>query len=252
MSGLSPADYLLLIPVIALAVFLAISPLRDSKWKARIRAGEDPRARLKFYRETMVLLWGVAILCLAFWLVSGRTLAGLGFGMTVEGWRGGLAWGAALASFGYMVWSTVETARSRSTRQSVRRQIDAMGGLDMIRAKTSAEHTRFLGVAITAGITEEIIFRGFLIGALALVMPVWAAAAVSVAAFTLGHIYQGPSGMIRVFVIALVLTGIFLIGGSLWPVIILHIAMDLSSGLAFRLVDRHAEADAAAEAASAA
>jgi len=252
MSSLAPADAFLLLPAFAIAVLLVAGPFRDRTWKARIKAGGEPDIRVRLFRETILWLWLTALVSLAGWLLSGRSLAELGFDATHGSWRGGIVWGAAGAALAYMIWTVVEAARSRQARASIRRQIDGIGGLDLIRAQTPAEHNGFAALSVTAGITEEIIFRGVLIGALALVMPLWAAAALSVAAFTLGHLYQGPSGMIRVFVIALVLTGIFLIGGSLWPVIILHIAMDLSSGLAFRLVDRHAEADAAAEATSAA
>lgn len=252
MNTLTPADGFLLLPLLAIAVLLIAGPFRDRMWKTRIKAGGEPDIRVKLFRETNIWLWLTALVSLAGWLLSGRTLDGLGFDATLGGWRGGVAWGAAGAALAYMAWTVIETASSRKARASVRRQIDGFDGLDLIRAETPAEHNGFAALSVTAGITEEIVFRGVLIGALALILPLWAAAALSVVAFTLGHLYQGPKGMVRVLVVALVLTGIFLIGGSLWPVIILHIAMDLSSGLAFRLVDRHAEADAAAEAASAA
>lgn len=251
MPDLTPADTFLLLPAFAIAFLLLAGPFRDRTWKARIKAGGEPDIRVKLFRETMLWLWLTVLVSLAGWLLSGRTLTELGFDATHGSWRGGLAWGAAGAALAYMIWTVIEAALSRKARASIRRQIDGIGGLDLIRAQTPAEHNGFAALSVTAGITEEIVFRGVLIGALALVMPLWAAGVLSIVLFTLGHLYQGPSGMVRVFMVAVVLTAIFLVGGSLWPVIILHIAMDLTSGFAFRLVDRHAEADAAAEAGAA-
>ncbi len=125
-----------------------------------------------------------------------------------------------------------------------------MGGVELIQPRRPAEHDRFVWLSITAGITEEIIFRGFLIGALALALPLWAAAVIAVAAFTLGHLYQGPKGLVRVFGLSVLFTGLYLLCGSLWPLMIIHAAVDLTGAGVFRIVDARQEADRlAAEAA---
>ena len=62
--------------------------------------------------------------------------------------------------------------------------------------------------------------------ALALVLPLWAAAAIAVVAFTLGHLYQGPKGLVRVFVLSVLFAGLYLLGLSLWPLMIIHAAVD--------------------------
>tara|TARA_R110002072_G_scaffold118915_2_gene251489 strand:+ start:1728 stop:2480 length:753 start_codon:yes stop_codon:yes gene_type:complete len=247
MTEFTAADMVLLIPLAAILLLLIVGHFREKTWKARMESGTDPAARLKSYNETMGLLWLTAIVATVCWVASGRSLDEMGFGMTHGSWRGGLAWGATVAATGYMIWAIVESSVSRKARSSARKQVDAMGGLESIRPRTTAEHNRFVALAITAGITEEVIFRGFLIMALAWVMPIWLAAILSIAAFTLGHLYQGMSGLIRVLPTALILTLVFLIGGSLWPVIIIHAALDLAGGGVFRVLDRHAEADAAAE-----
>ena len=100
-------------------------------------------------------------------------------------------------------------------------------------------------VALTAGITEEIIFRGFLIGVLSLVMPLPAAAAIAVAVFVVGHAYQGMAGMLRILPISIGLTVILLLSGSLWPCIILHALTDLVGGAVFQILHKTEEADQA-------
>jgi hypothetical protein len=85
-------------------------------------------------------------------------------------------------------------------------------------------------MAVTAGITEEVVFRGFLIGTLALWMPAWAAAAASVVLFVGAHVYQGVSGMKRILPISVALTTVFLLTGSLLPVMALHALVDVAGG----------------------
>ena len=53
------------------------------------------------------------------------------------------------------------------------------------------ELARFYGLSITAGIVEEVLWRGFLIWYLSQFMPVWGAALISTIGFGLAHAYQG-------------------------------------------------------------
>lgn len=242
MQSFTQQDVFLLVPLAAIALQLIVGFIRERQWKARIKSGL-PGARLRLYNETLAVLWTIAALCVGLWLASGRTWTELGFGWPASGWRGGIAWGLAAGSVLYMGYTLVQTARSRDARTSVRKQVADMGGVDLIQPRRPAEHDRFIFLSITAGITEEIIFRGFLIGALALVMPAWVAAIVAVAAFTLGHLYQGPQGLVRVFGLSVLFTGLYLLCGSIWPLMIIHAAVDLTAAGVFRLIDAFEEKD---------
>lgn len=237
-------DYFLLIPAACIALFHLVQALRESQWKRALSCDAAPDARSRLYREGMASLWALAAVCVIFWLFSGRDLAGLGFRLPDTGWRAWLVWGLAGAAAAYfMVWVPVTLALSRKDRIKTREMIRSAEGVDLIRPRTPAEHRLFPWLAGTAGVTEEIIFRGFLIGALSLLMPLWAAALVSVAVFTAAHAYQGVAGLVRVLPMAALLAGVFVIGGSLWPVIIIHIAADLSAGAVFRILDAFDEDD---------
>lgn len=85
------------------------------------------------------------------------------------------------------------------------------------------------GLAISAGVCEEILYRGLLIavGVHVLGLPLPAAAGLALALFTIGHLYQGPRGMIMVTLAGLGLTMLYLRTGSLLPAILLHILIDL-------------------------
>ncbi len=244
MTDLLHPDLFLMAPAAALALFHIAQAVRERHWKQALSGDGKAGARSALYRETMASLWALAAVCTVFWLLSGRDLAGLGFRLPEEGWRGWLAWGmAGAAALYFLVWVPVVLALSRKDRIKTRELIRSAEGVDLIRPRTQAEHRLFPWLAVTAGTTEEIIFRGFLIGTLALLMPLWAAALASVAIFTAAHFYQGVAGLVRVAPMAVLLTAVFVLGGSLWPAIIIHVAADLSGGAVFRILDGFREED---------
>jgi membrane protease YdiL (CAAX protease family) len=235
---------ILMAPLGVIAFFLIRSAFAAGPMKRRILSGEYPNARLQAYAETMRSLWVIAGVCLAAWLISGRSLAEIGF--RIEGGAVALAgWAIAAAGAGYMIFSIVQAALSRKTRISLREQFANAGDFDLYRPENEREHVRFQWLGFTAGVTEEIIFRGFLIGVLSLALPVWIAAIASVAIFTVGYAYQGLSGMIRVAFVSIVLTAIFLLSGSLWPAIALHYFIDAAAGALILLIQENESDDAA-------
>lgn len=86
-----------------------------------------------------------------------------------------------------------------------------------------------LALAISAGVCEEILYRGVLIavGVHVFGLPLPAAAGLALALFTIGHLYQGPRGMIMVALAGFGLTMIYQRTGSLVPAILLHILIDI-------------------------
>lgn len=240
MTDLSAFPVSLAVPCAVLALFLVLSGLQDVR---RRRRPDLAPPRLQLYAQTMAILWGLAAVCLAGWLLSGRSLAELGLGWTAPGWRGGAAWACAAAGVVYALYAVLQPALSRAARQEIRRAF-ASGDMDFIRPRTRAEFGRFRALSITAGVTEEIIFRGFLIGVLALAMPFALAALASSALFGLAHVYQGPAGMARAGLIGGLMAAIYVLGGSLWPAIVLHALIDLAAGGAFEVIAAFEDKDA--------
>lgn len=97
---------------------------------------------------------------------------------------------------------------------------------------TRRERILFIGVAITAGVCEEIVFRGFLIHVLYSATGSLAVALLlSSGAFGVAHAYQQPAGALRATLIGLILALPLAIDGSIVPAIIAHAAIDIISGL---------------------
>lgn len=212
----------------ALLCFLAAGYFRERYLKRRL-AKEGVRYREHIYREFHLIMWPLAALCMAAWLLSGRSIEALGFAAT-KGWGWIGAWGAAFLIGLHLLWSLAQTYLSEDARASLRKQIKGAGDLDLITPTTPRQHVRFYGVSLAAGVTEEIMFRGFMIGALAVFLPAPAAAFLALALFILGHSYQGLRGMVRIFPISFVLTLMFVLSGSLWPGIVLHTLVDAAGG----------------------
>lgn len=182
--------------------------------------------------KTLIFLWLMALTCVIAWSMSGRDGVALGLGAG-EGWRALLAWVLALAASAYTLITSVTGTSRQEGREKIARSVNQSPGLQGVIPRTRTELILFCAVAVSAGITEEIIFRGFVLEVLGFSLPVWGAALASAVLFIAFHAYQGVAGMVRITPITLILTALVLIGETLWPAIILHACVDLSAAVLF-------------------
>ncbi|MEQ9314994.1 MAG: CPBP family intramembrane glutamic endopeptidase, partial [Henriciella sp.] len=174
------------------------------------------------------------------WTASGRSLESLGLNAgTAAGWQVGVAWGIAIAVMGQQLVQLRMIDRNDETRLQLKDMLFSSGDYDQVMPRRRKDVWAFQLVAVTAGITEEVVFRGFLIGVFAMFMPVWPAAGLALAVFVLAHAYQGWKGMLRILPISVILTLVFVLSGSLWPGILLHIFVDILGGhIAWKLLPK--------------
>jgi membrane protease YdiL (CAAX protease family) len=98
--------------------------------------------------------------------------------------------------------------------------------------ETPREKVVFVFLSISAGVGEELAYRGFLIPALTLVLGwSWGAAILSSLVFGLLHGYQGWLGVIRTALLGFVLASSFILSGVLWPAIVAHAILDVLAGI---------------------
>jgi membrane protease YdiL (CAAX protease family) len=106
---------------------------------------------------------------------------------------------------------------------------------------TAGERSVFVGVSVTAGFCEELLYRGFLM-AYAQWLGWWQAGIASAIVFGLSHAYQGSAGVVKTAVVGLVMAGLYAYSGSIWPGIVLHAALDLQAGaVAYEVFSRTAD-----------
>ena len=215
----------LVVPVLAVWSFRSL--------QRQLAAGETA-ARLTDYRSTILWEWAVVAVLLLFWFAVGRSAGDLGFA-PVAGWGFWLGL-AVVAALALGLFGQERRARSQpETRGETRQQ---MGAFEDFAPRTERELKTFSLLSVTAGICEEIVYRGYLMWLLAGFANVWVAVLGSSLVFAACHLYQGWSGAIRVFVLGTVMAGLYLLTGSLWVPILLHAVVDLAMGrLAFIVFD---------------
>ena len=101
--------------------------------------------------------------------------------------------------------------------------------VEFLLPKGPQERLTFAAVALTAGICEEILYRGFLLHALATAWhmpPVWTVAC-AITAFGLAHLYQGWVGFLTTSMAGALFVAVYCVTGSLLPGIVLHALIDL-------------------------
>lgn len=193
---------------------------------ALARAGRAP-AKPHLYRENQALEWCLLAAVAALWLANGRPLAGLGF---VAPGGTGFWFGALLAALGTAYFVYAWRSARHMDQAERERQYEALGDLRFFLPGTPRDYRQFAALSVTAGIVEEIVYRGFLIWYLTAFVPVWGAIVASSAIFALGHSYQGVAGMLRVFLVGNLFGVLYVLSGSIWIPIVLHILLDILQG----------------------
>jgi uncharacterized protein len=184
--------------------------------------------RLVLYASTIGFQWlAVAVVAWRAW-VHGYTAEQLG--LTIHD-------RAKIMIASLVGAATIATLQWLNLRRMGRLPAKARGPIQAIAERILPQSTiellPFLALAITAGLCEEFLYRGFAMAVLAqLGSPVWAAVLISSILFGLAHLYQGRGGFFSTLVIGTVF-GIGRIAyDSLVPVIFWHSAVDLVAGVA--------------------
>ncbi len=221
--------------VLAVVIVVAVPIWGTWGWRvlARSVAANDPDARMREYWRSIVIEWALVLLILTGWLLAGRQLAGLGFQLPMDR---RLLWGVppllgALAGLWFQ-WVSLR----RIGDEGLTRLRAQLAPVELLLPHDDREHRLFRWLALTAGTAEEIIYRGFLLWYAVTLLGPWPGVTVAVLAFAAGHAYQGAMGMVKTGVVGALLTGLYILTGSLlWPMI-LHTAIDLHGGALGRRV----------------
>jgi membrane protease YdiL (CAAX protease family) len=101
-------------------------------------------------------------------------------------------------------------------------------------------------VSLSAGIVEEVVFRGVLFQLWDRLIGVWPAVAVCSIAFALAHYVQGVRSMAVILLMALANHLIVFASGDLYTMMIIHVVYDFLAGIVFLSLakrDRLVQAD---------
>jgi membrane protease YdiL (CAAX protease family) len=235
-----------LFAITLLALYLLIGePLLGRIAHRRLLAALDAGAvdaRRRFYRQWTWQGWMLLLVTLAVTLgVAGWTPARLGLRWPhgLQGWPSHGATGGMLAGFvvgmilavagGIVIGLATARRRKRAPHVGTPR---VAGGDKLLRMlpRTRAERWSFAALAATAGITEEVIWRGFGLGLLFELLPhapVVVPIALAALAFGWAHLYQGWTGMLATALLGGLFAWLYWATGSLLPPMLLHVLVDL-------------------------
>jgi len=186
--------------------------------------GTDRFPRLRIYLRSMLAQWLLVVCIAVLWVTRGRNPRALGLDLplTIPGKAGLIvAAAAALALFAYLFVSLAKLDAAG------RAKLLAKLAPSKIAPRTRGEAALFAPVSLTAGIAEELLYRGYLFWFLVPATGFAAAVVASAAIFGMGHLYQGWRGMLSTAGVGLVLGVLYAVTGSLWWVMILHAVIDL-------------------------
>jgi len=213
---------------------LVVAPAWDFHYMRQLKLGRSPRGKIGVYKT----------LCTWVWVTTAIAWAALGFGplFFIRPGPSDIAWldivwvryliEAVLVLFviglllpmGIAVWKNV-TNTPRNYRSA-----DALKPLEFILPATMREREWFTFVCFTAGICEELLFRGFLLYYLHVFpwkLNLTVALVVASVIFGIQHLYQGIAGVMQSAFLGFLFGLLFLLTGNLLAPILLHTAADL-------------------------
>ena len=188
----------------------------------------DSREKLALYAVTIAFQWMLVGLVAWRALSRGLTLQAMGLGpqpllgIVLAGLLGavcigGLQW-MNLRRIGKLEGEAPELLRKLANR---------------LLPVNLLEYLPYSALAITAGVCEEFVYRGFGIAAFSKAgLPLWLVVVFSSILFGLAHAYQGRGGIVStgIFGVLLAIGRLWL--GSLVPMMLWHAGLDLAAGIA--------------------
>jgi membrane protease YdiL (CAAX protease family) len=223
--GLMPWDFWLILLLLATLI----------PWRGRVRLQRllsqpafTTKEKLVLYGTTIAFQW--ILMALVAWraLARGLTQSDLGlsrgFDAQIVIWSviGALALCAFqwfnLRRLGQMTGAVPELMRKLSER---------------LLPQTPVESGPYAALAVTAGVCEEFVYRGFVMTALARTgLTTWPVLILSSVLFGLAHAYQGRSGIFGTTLMGLVFGLARILTLSLAPAVVWHASVDLVAGVA--------------------
>lgn len=238
-------DLFFLMILVLFCAILAAFDIRTFRKAHKVVITED--VRLHFYRTGILFEWLLVIIPIVFLLLTHRDISSIGltppalFSDTVNLAFAVAAIIAAAALLILLLYQIIgwicSTKYKAAADTQIRKQIEAertagKSFLYLMIPVTTREKKTFTLLSLTAGITEELLLRGFLFCLLYALFPSlspYIVLAIGGVFFGILHAYQGVSGIVKTGLIGIVFGALYLATGSLIPGMFLHFIADFSS-----------------------
>jgi membrane protease YdiL (CAAX protease family) len=212
-------------------VFLSVVlPWRGRERMRRFMAQPEVsgRERIRLYFSTILFQWMMAVIVA--WRAFERGLTPSQLGLSVVRVPSVLLLtvvGATLIAGAH--WMNLR--RMAGSNHPAAEKLRAMA--TRLFPRSAAETALFTILAITAGICEEFIFRGFEIAALLRAgLAAWGAVLLTSLMFGAAHLYQGKGGSAGTGILGVLFASVRITYHSIFPVVIWHAVLDIVAGVA--------------------
>lgn len=206
--------------------------------------GDVPRVRRALYTQAMALQWGLAALTAALWIGQRRPWDALGLLPRATP----LSLGVTLLAVVVAALLMLQARRVSADDHALAAVLPRLERIRRMLPHDGGELRRFVALSLTAGVCEEILYRGFLMWYLGGWLGPAPSLALAAVIFGIGHSYQGWRGVLVTGLAGAVFGAVYLLAGSLLPAIILHAAGDIHSGLIAHAALRRESAQAGSSA----
>ncbi|MEI5099874.1 CPBP family glutamic-type intramembrane protease [Streptomyces sp. PmtG] len=190
---------------------------------ARRRRDGEPGALVRYFTLSIAAWWGLAALAAAALLLSpGAAAADFGVALPDD---------APYTVPVVLLFGAAAAASSRHFHELARqgKHIPGRAAIEAMLPRGRRERRFAVAAAVTDGVCAEFVYRGLLtaFGVGALGLPLYAAAALSLAVYALAGWYQGGTGVIVFALFGALLTGLYLATGSLLLPIAVHVMLSV-------------------------
>ncbi len=217
------ADHLLVLIIVVglpLRAWLGMRTLKAAP------AAELPRVRRRLWRRAILSQWLLVTVVSVVWWQAHRSPVTLGLALRPTAGLAGVLVGLAT-----IVSLVIRQRGALDTDEALRERVRArLAPVERLLPRSRGEFPAFALLAVTAGLCEEFLFRGYLLWYTAHWMPFLPAAGLQALVFGVCHLYQGGRGIVLTGIAGVFFTGVTLVSGSLWPAMLIHALMDLHAG----------------------
>jgi uncharacterized protein len=215
---------------------VVIAPIWDLYATPKLKRDPSSENKIRHYRT----------ICIQLWIASALAVVVIGFRplFTISPSPAEISWLLPHAWVRYLVESLIAIAfiiivvfpmgiviwRKLTKRQRKYAGAASLKSFSYFFPATWTERRWWVLVSITAGVCEEVVFRGFLLHYLHVfpwTLSLTLALLVSSAIFGFNHLYQGAGGVAGTAILGFLFGLLFLLTGNLLLPIILHGVMDL-------------------------
>jgi uncharacterized protein len=184
----------------------------------------DPTARLLFYRTQVLWEWSWVVVLVLIVVPIPEPLKWLGLVLPNQ-----FGWIILLALLIGVVLSIFLLRRNPNAMAAMRRSLESSS---ILLPATHTERRWFAVTAITAGICEELLYRGFLMSYLPSNFPMFAGQFILISILSgiiygLSRAYLGMKGILQTALTGFSFAIVYFLSGSLLPAMVVHILVEL-------------------------